>query len=172
LLLAVVGLYEHDIGNDRKARLFLKRAIKLKVDRPKAGIVLAKLRFAEAIQRPAGKTGKLSAQQVSSILEPLRTPRNFHFNSEAYHSIVETWDKSEGKPDEHEADEIVKGIEQFPRDIGLLYSFSIVCARCGYISQAAELIDKGLSFTPPGENRERIVKLRATISAALEKSAK
>ena len=74
-MLAVVGLYEHDIGNDRKARLFLKRAIKLKVDRPKAGIVLAKLRFAEAIQRPAGKTGKLSAQQVSSILEPLRTLR-------------------------------------------------------------------------------------------------
>ena len=69
-LLAVFGLYEHDIGNAAKAREFLEAALRSGARRPMANVVLAELRYSGAVAGPSGRGGRLSASQAAAILNP------------------------------------------------------------------------------------------------------
>jgi hypothetical protein len=164
-LLAVYGLYEHEAGNDEKAREFLEAAVKFGVVRPRAYLVLAKMRYVEAIAIPRGAEGELSAEQASSILAPLRTALQFPPDPEVYRLIVETWNRSDEKPAEGDVEKFVEGVAQFPRDTGLAYSSALACARGGYASKANELIDKGLVFATHENDRRYFEELRSTLSA-------
>ena len=135
-LLAVYGLYEHDIGNDAKSKELLEAAVKVKVVRPQAYAVLAKLRYAEAIAKPLGPKGKLSAKQVASILEPLRTVLQNAPTPEVFSLLVETWAHCALKPTERDVEDIANGIGLYPRDVGLAYISAAVCANGGYTAQA------------------------------------
>ncbi len=162
-LLAVYGLYERDLGNDGKAREFLEAAVKAGVVRPKAHLVLAKLRYLEAIDKPLGSEGKISAQQTAAVLEPLRTALEYLPDADIYRLIVETWVHSEVKPDAGDVAKIIEGVALFPRNIGLAYRSAFVCAQSGHTAQAAELIDRGLVFATEESNRSYFEHLRSTL---------
>jgi len=165
-LLAVYGLYEHDTGDDGRARAFLEAAVKAKVARPRAYAVLARLRYSEAIGKPLGSAGKLSAQQAAAILGPVQTSLQHAPGSDAYRLIVETLERCEARPAERDIEEIVGGAALFPRDIGLAYRSAVVCAHSGYAAQAADLIEKGLVFTSPGSDRDHMEQLHASLLVA------
>jgi hypothetical protein len=161
-LLAVYGLYEHDTGDDEKARELLEAAVTTGVTRPAAYVVLAKLRFTEATGRPAGAGGKLSAAQAASVLEPLHTALRFVPSSEAYSLIVGAWTRCEAKPSEGDMDEIAKGVALYPRNASLAYDAALLCLQCGYDARASALIDKALVFTADERRRAYLRQLRPT----------
>lgn len=162
-LLAVYGLYEHDIGDDGKARELLEAAVKTGVVRPKAYLVLAELRHSEAISRPLGSKGKLSAAQAASILGLLQTALRYSPTSEVCGRILEVWDHSEAKP----ADSDIKGFDEdlslFPRDVDLVYNSALVCAKSGYAARATQLVDRGLTFATREGDRDKLEQLRARL---------
>ena len=164
-LLAVYGLYEHDIGNSAKAREFLEKAVEAGVVRPRACIVLAGLRYAEAVGQPAGSAGKISVRQAALILEPLRAALRSSASSDIYSLIVATWAHCEAKPTEDDADKMVEGVARFPRNTLLAYRSALVCAQSGYAAKAAELIDRGLLFATDESKKDFVGRLRSALAA-------
>jgi len=164
-LLSVYGLYEHDTGNDDKAREFLEAAVTAGVVRPKAHLVLAELRYVEAIGKPSGSEGKLSAQQAASILEPLQTALQYAPVSGVYHLIALTWAHCEAKPADRDVEKMVEGVALFPHNTRLVFLSALVCARSGYAAQAVVLIDKGLVFATSESDRDNFRRLRSTLVA-------
>lgn len=159
-LLAVYGLYEHDIGEDDKARELLEAALRTGVVRPRANFALAELRYAQAIAKPEGADAELSAQQAASILGPLRAPLQSAPTSDVFRLVVKTWANCEGKPSEGDVAAVVKGVESFPRDAELAYNSALLCSRSGYAAQADKLIDLGLVFATREVNRDYFEQLR------------
>jgi len=164
-LLSVYGLYEHDIGDDGKAREFLEAAAMAGVVRPKAYLVLAELRYAEAIGKPAGAEGKLSAQQAASILEPLQTALRYPPVAGVYNLIVQTWFHCEARPSAGDVERIVEGAALFPRHTSLVYRSALVCAQYGHTTRAAGLIDQGLALATQEDDRKHLERLRSMLVA-------
>jgi hypothetical protein len=164
-LLSVYGLYEHDNGNDDKARELLEAAVTAEASRPKAYLALAELRYAEALGKPSGSGGKLSAKQAAFILEPLQTALRSAPVSGVYQLIVQTWDHCEAKPADRDVERMVEGVALFPRNIGLAYRSAIVCAQGGYVAQAVGLIDHGLAFATQENDRNHFERLRSVLVA-------
>jgi hypothetical protein len=162
-LLAVYGLYEHDIGNVGKAREFLEAAAKAGAVRPKAYLVLAKLRFSEAVAAPQGAEGRISARQAASILEALASALRGSETPETCRLFVETWIQSEARPTEGDIDSIVAGASLFPRETGLAYRTAYLCASTGYPAKASALIQRGLAFAAQAESRRYLEDLRARL---------
>jgi hypothetical protein len=162
-LLSIYGLYEHDTGNDRKAREFLEAAVRDGVIRPKAWLVLAELRYAEAIGRPEGAGGKLSAQQAASVLEPLDTALQHSSVPEIYSLMLKTWEHCEASPSARDLERIAGCIALFPRQTGLACRAVIVCAKSGDPARTVGLIDRSLVFALPGTERAYLERLRALL---------
>jgi hypothetical protein len=166
-LLAVYGLYEHDIGDDNKAREFLEAAAVARAIRPRACLVLARLRYAEAIAKPAGSKGKLSAQQAAAVLEPLRTALRHSTVSDIYTLMVKTWNHCEAKPSNQDLETIIEGVSLFPRFTALSYSSAVVCAQRGDVARAIELVDRALVFAMNENDRDHLKRLRVVIASGI-----
>jgi hypothetical protein len=162
-LLAVYGLYEHDTGEDGKAREFLEKAVTIGGVRPRAYVVLAGLRYAEAMAQPLGSGGKLSAAQAATILHPLSTAMQSSSAPELFNLMIATWEHCEAKPTEVDIGRIVEGVGRFPRNPRLAYRAALVCAQSGYTGQAAELIERSLVFATEEKSRADLARLRATL---------
>ena len=171
-LLAVYGLYEHDTGNDAKARELLEAATKAKVVRPKAYLVLAELRYAEAIGAPMGLKGSLSAVQAATVLEPLQEALRAAPTLEIYQRILEVWDHCDAKPTDRDIAQIVDGVSLFPRVSGLSYASAMVCVRAGRAVLAAKLTRDGLIFATDQVDRDRLNALLSTVIAPPNPGAK
>jgi hypothetical protein len=165
-LQAVFGLYEHDIGDDEKARAFLEKAAKAGVVRPTAYLVLAQLRQAEAAIKPLGRDGKLSAAQADFILEPAKVALRSSATVEAWGQIVETLARCEVKPSSADLEIIVAGVSQFPRDISLARRTALLCIQAGNPEHALELIDRSIPFVPDEDTRQKFQTLRTSLSAS------
>ena len=74
--LGILGLYESEGKNRGRARSILESAAAGKPAYPRVYTELARLRFEAAIAKPEGVAGRLSAEQVASILLPLREARH------------------------------------------------------------------------------------------------
>ncbi|HEY1764275.1 MAG TPA: hypothetical protein VGF85_05080 [Opitutaceae bacterium] len=162
-LLAVYGLFEHDLGNDGKAREFLEAAAKAGAVRPRAYLVLAKLRYSEAIGEPEGAEGRISGTQTASVLDPLSVALRQSPDPETYRTAVETWIQSEARPTEKEIASLVAGVAQFPRETGLVYRAAYLCASKGYPSRASALIDRSLGYVTQAAGRHYLEELRARL---------
>jgi hypothetical protein len=159
-LLAVYGLYEHDTGDDGKARELLEAAVATGVMRPAAFVVLAKLRFTEASANPAGAGGKLGAGQAASVIEPLRTALRFAPTPDAYSLMIGVWTNCEATPAAADLDEIARGVALYPRNTDLAYNAALLCLQCGLNPQAGALIDKALVFATDPRKRAYLMQLR------------
>jgi hypothetical protein len=163
-LLTMYGLYEHDTGDDVKAREFLEKAVKTGTVRPRARVVLAQLYYAQAMAQPLGANGKLSPQQAAAILAPLSTfpQTSSYFDADAL--IVATWLHCEAKAPASEIAKIMEGVAQFPRNTQLIFLSALVCSQSGDLVQASGLIDRSLIFVTDAEERSKFERLRAALA--------
>jgi hypothetical protein len=171
-LLAVYGLYEHDVGDDGKARELLEAAAKAWVVRPRAYLVLGELRYSEAIAKPLGTRGRLSGEQAAFVLEPLHAALRYPPVPGVYGLIEETWSHCDAKPGAGDIGEIAEGVALFPRFTPLAYRSALLCAQSGYAAEAAEMIDKGLLFATNRDSIEHFERLRSTLPAAPKDGAR
>jgi len=165
-LKAVYGLYEHDSGDDAKARELLEAAAKDNVSRPRVYVVLSQLRYSEAMASPEGSEGRLSGRQADFILQPLRTALAKDPTSDLYDLLIATWTGCESKPPPSDVQEILRGVALYPRNTGLAYNAAALCAQGGYNEAAIKIIDTGLVFTTHEMNREYFEELRVRINAS------
>ena len=93
-LLAVIGLYKHDIGEDAASRELLEEAVGARVGRPAAYRYLAWLRFADARAHAEAGGEKLSPRQVADILAPIFSVREMDpLPVSTYQFVAEVWAK-------------------------------------------------------------------------------
>ena len=163
-LLASLGMYEYAEGETARARKFLEAAAKDKVVRPRAYLQLAQLRFDEAMKKPLGARQLLSAVQVGEILEPLFVARGqTPALPEVYEMIATVWAKSETLPTAGNLAVIDEGVQHFIRRSGLIYQAALLKQQCGFLEDAAVLAEIGLRVTSNAAERERFVRLKASL---------
>jgi hypothetical protein len=167
-LLTVFGLYEHDIGEDSKARKFLEMAVKARVERPSAYLATAQLRYADAVAGPLGNEGKLSTEQAEFILEPAQVALGSSATAETWGLIVDTFARGEVKPSAADIEKMVAGVSQFPAETPLVLRAVQLCFQTGNTAGAAKLIDEGLAFATDEDAKREFQRLRSSIAVGTD----
>lgn len=163
MLLAVYGLYEHDIGSDGPARELLEAAARAGAVRPTAYLVLAELRYAEAVGQPLGQEGKISARQAASVLAPLDSVFGRQPALDAYRLFIDAWAHCDTRPGDQDVARIREGVALFPRSTDLAYRAALLLIQAAHETQASGLIDSALVFATRESERARLVQLRSRI---------
>jgi hypothetical protein len=168
-LLAALGLYEREAGNVKGARVLLEVAAQAKVVRPRAYLELARLRYAEALQKPAGADGRLDVNQARSVLEPLLTARAQSVPPpapEVYELIAEVWARSAVAPTRENLAVLGEGVAAFPYRAELIYRTASLYARTGFPKEAAALVAHGLQIAYEPADKTRFETLQAALAAS------
>jgi len=138
-LLAALGLDERRAGNDERARRFLEAAATAKVNRARAWIELAQLRFADA-RAKAGPDGKLEPEQLAPVLQALDTARRQPPPlPSAYGLTAEAWRASRTPPTREQFNAVLEGVKRFPRSAPLVMSAVLLASESGFTDEAREL---------------------------------
>jgi len=162
-LLAALGLLEHNLKNDAKARTILEAAATAKAVRPRAYLELARLRYADALAKPAAGD-RLDVTQTASVLTPLFTARSQPpAMPEVYELIGDAWAHCAITPTAGHLGVLDEGIRVFPRDTGLVYTTAALKVRAGLIREADTLINLGLRVATDADTRAKFEKLRASL---------
>lgn len=165
-LLAVLGLFETESGDDGAARPLLEEAVAQHVPRPRAYYELARLYFQEL--RSANPDGRFSVAEAGRILAPLAEGRRLAPPlPETYELIAEVWLRSEGRLMPKQLGVLDEGITLFPRRVRLIYSAALLQATHGDAVHALALVERGLRAGPAPEYRERLEKLRVALRESL-----
>jgi hypothetical protein len=168
-LLAALGLNEKLAGNDERARKFLEAASTAKADRARAYLELARLRFAEARNKPKGADSKLDDDQVAGVLAPLFTARKTPPPmADVYTLIAEVWSASAMAPQPEHFDVVLEGVRIFPRNTTLVMAATLLAAKRGFPERAGELARLGAKVASDAGEKERFQML----AAALENDVK
>ncbi len=165
-LLAALGLDEKLAGNDARARKFLEAASAARVERARAYLELARLRFDEA--RAGLKDGKtqLTVEQVGAVLTPLFTARQQPPPlADVYSLIAETWTLSALPPQEEHLAVVLEGVMRFPRDTSLLLQATLLAAKRGFFERARELAERGVKVSREPGDRDRFQALAAAFAS-------
>jgi len=158
--LAVYGLYEHDIGDDSKARELLEAAFKARAPRPRADCELGLLRYAEAAAHPAGPEGKLSAAQTALALAPLTAARLMTPPSiELYGIMAEIWSHSAAQPAAADLQFLADASAFFPRNAKFACNAAALYAQFGFQTEAARTVDRALPFAADEETKVMLARL-------------
>jgi len=159
-LLAVYGLYEHDIGDDSKARELLEAAFTAGAPRPRADCELGVLRYAEAASHPAGPGGRLSAAQTAFALAPLIAARRLTPPSvELYGIMAEIWSHSAGKPDAADLQFLAEAAAYYPKNVKFACNAAALYAQFGFRAEAASTVDRALPFAADEATRVMLARL-------------
>jgi hypothetical protein len=149
-LLAAMGFLEIASGNPAAARGYLEEAVKGKVARPRAYVQLARLLYNEAVTRPQGAAGTLSAAQTEPVFALLREAfRQFPEMSSAYELLAETWTRSESAPSPAELARLARAARQMPPRLNFpvfVYQVAELHARYGAVEAAEKLVQWGLEL--------------------------
>lgn len=166
-LLAALGLYEREHGEEASARKFLEAAHAGKSKRIDANVELAKFRFADATANPAGPDGRFSAAQVATILDPLKLARGQPPPSYALYDLAaETWLKAAAAPSTEDARMVIEGAMVFPARLKLVYQAAVVAADANELQPAHALADHGLRLAAEGPAKKRFADLKAQLPPA------
>lgn len=160
-LLAVVGLYECEVGNGEAARSYLEEAARAKVVRPRVYVELARLRYTEAKAGLADENQRLSAVQANRVLEPLATAwTQAPPLAEAYTLAAEVWVNSLGVLDRPQFGLLEEGCRLFPRHLPLPYYTALLKGLHGDRDGAETMITRGLETFSTVSARTRFEQLR------------
>jgi hypothetical protein len=164
-LLAAMGLYECDAGNDADARPLLAAAVRGRVVRPKAYLELARILYAEDLAKPAGAQGGLSAAQINSIFGPLaegwtQSPPLLG----AGELLADVWFHSGVAPSRADLVELERETLLFPQSAQLISQIAVLDARSGRLTEANRLIDRGLENAPDEPSRARLLQLQTALA--------
>jgi hypothetical protein len=166
-LLAALGLYEHANGEEERARKFLEHAFAGKTKRSDALFELGRMRYADALAKPAGANGTFSAAQVSTVLEPLLVGRRQPPHQyQLYDLVADTWARSAVKPKREDAVVLIEGAQLFPTRLRLVYQAASIAAEVGEIQAAHALADHGVKYGPDANVKQRFEALKATFPPA------
>jgi hypothetical protein len=160
-LLASLGLTELGAGDQAAARGFLEAALAGGPVRPRAGLELARLRYAAL---PA--EGKLSAAQVATVLEPLR-----HMSWDEpplmgpYALLATVWTRSATPPGAEEMARLNEGARYFPQASAYLLRVIYFNVAGGRVAAARALAEAGWRYARDPEMRERLARVRDELAA-------
>jgi hypothetical protein len=166
-LLAALGLFEKNAGEDVRARRFLEAASEGKTKRPDALLELARLRYADAIAAPGVADGHFSREQVNGIVGPLmiarREPPHQHG---VYDILADTWMRSIERPTRDEAIPAIEGAILFPTRLKLIYQASMLAAEINDLKSAHALADHGIKWGPDAAVKKRFQDLKQELPPA------
>ncbi len=155
-LLAALGLDEKVAGNDERARRFLEAAAAAHVQRARAYLELARLRFADARAKPLAPEGQLDSTQMASVLTPLFTARKQPPPlADVYRLIAEAWSLSAQRPEPEHFAVVIEGVRMFPRDSALLMDATLLAAKRGYPEEAKALAERGIKLATDPSDKDR-----------------
>jgi hypothetical protein len=165
-LLAVLGLYDYDVGDLAEAHSILSAATEAGVARPAAYIYLARLEFNEAEAHPAAAGGMFGAQQAAAVLKPLFAARKQgRLDAAGYILIAEAWTRCAAKPLPANLAVLNEGTLLYPFDAALCFSAAKAYAKWDYATDAKALLDRGLSVVNAVEGKE-LRDLRTSLDTA------
>lgn len=163
-LLASLGMFEYSEGETARARKFLEAAAREKVNRPRAYLELAQLRYNEAMKHPLGARQRLSTTQVSDILEPLFVARGQPpALPEVYEMIATVWAESDTPPTAANLAVVDEGVRHFLKRPDWIYQAALLKQQYGYLEDAAVLAGIGLRVTTDPAKRQRFQTLQAAL---------
>jgi hypothetical protein len=166
-LLAALGLWDKANNEPERARKFLEAAYAGKAKRPEACLELAKLRYADAIAKPAGANGKLSSAQTASVLGPLLLVRGMPPHLPALYELAgETLMHSAAKSTHDDAVLVIEGAQLFPTRLKLVFQAAAIAGDAGELQAAHALADHGIKYAPEGAARKHFEDLKATLPPA------
>lgn len=167
-LLAALGLAERLAGKNDRALKFLEAASTAKVERPRAYLELARLRYAE-IGATAEAGQKLTEAQTTRALAPLLVARKQRPPmAQVYALMAEIWSRSERAPTRDEFLILVEGVQTFPRSMPLLLQVTMFAA------QRKEFAKEALILAKHGQKVARTTAERAQfemLASAVERDA-
>lgn len=165
-LLASLGLYERKHGEEERGRKFLEHAYAQKTGRPDALFELARLRYADALAKPAAD-GRFSAAQLNSIIDPLliarKTPPHMY---QIYELVGDTWARSAVKPKKDDIIVLIDGAQLFPARLRLVFQAAVLSAEAGELHPAHVLADHGIKWSPDATTKKRFEDFKATLPPA------
>jgi|CZKI01.1.fsa_nt_gi hypothetical protein len=163
--LAVLGLYDVDVGATSDARNILEAATDAGVARPAAYVALAQLNLNEAEAHPAAKAGRFSAHQTAAVLKPLFAARKrWRLDVTGYLLIAGAWSHCVDKPTLLNLAALREGMELCPFDSTLILSAAKEYAQWGYTSEAEALIDQRSRFADEATAKQ-LLDLRMSVKA-------
>jgi hypothetical protein len=166
-LLAALGLFEKNAGEDVRARRFLEAASEGKTRRPDALLELARLRYADAIAAPGVANGRFSREQVNGIVQPLLIARKEPPHQHGVYDILaDTWMRSFERPTRDEAIPAIEGAILFPTRLKLIYQASMLAAEINDLKSAHALADHGIKWGPDAAVKKRFQDLKQELPPA------
>jgi hypothetical protein len=166
-LLAALGLHERRHGEEERARKFLEAAFTGNAKRPEALLELARFRFADALAKPAGAEGRLSAAQLSSVLDPLLVARQHPPHMMPLYDLVgDAWARAAVKPTREDVKVLIDGAMIFPTRLKLVFQAAVLCFEAGELQPAHALADHGLKFAPDPLTKKRFEDLKESLPPA------
>ncbi|MBI5768306.1 MAG: hypothetical protein HZA93_10960 [Verrucomicrobia bacterium] len=165
-LLAALGLYACEAGDEALARDYLEAAARSGELRARAWVELARLRHAAAVAAlPPG--GKLGVTQASSLLTPLFAARRLNPPLvAAYELIADVWSRCELPPTRGHLAVLDEGVALFPRQAELVYRTASLYLERGWPAEARNYLDLGLQIAPDEKTRARFVELQSRLDPA------
>lgn len=153
-LLAALGLHERSVGRDDRARNFLEGAAAAKVERPRAYLELARLRFGDLKARAGAADGKLDSEQLRAVLDPLLVacsqPPPM---GDVYELIAEAWIAAATAPTADDLQLLYRGAQRFPARLRLIYLTATLAIRHGDTKNARILVEHGFKYAPHQQAR-------------------
>lgn len=166
-LLGALGLFEQRAGEPARARRFLEGAHAGNAKRPDALLELAKLRYADALEQPAGPNKTFDRTQVTAVVSPLLVARQQPpHQHQVYDLLGDTWVRSAVRPTRDEARPVIEGAILFPTRLKLVYQAATLANEVGDIQSAHALADHGITWGPDAAVKKRFEELKATFPAA------
>jgi hypothetical protein len=163
-LLAALGLAEHAAGRDERAGKFLEAAIASRTSRARAYVEFARLRYAEALSKPAAAGARLGIDQITSVLKPLFMARLLQPHlPDLYELIAQTWSHASVEPTAGNLGAVDEGVLLFPYDTDLVYADAQLQAHAGRNAPSTALCEIGLQFAPDAGTRERFSRLKDSL---------
>jgi hypothetical protein len=165
-LLAVMGLFDCDLGNDSDARGYLEAAAAANVMGPRVSYELARIRYAES--RP-NDDSHLSESEVNHIIEPLEAGRLQSPPLREYYELAtKVLAISDGALSAGQLALMNAGLRYFPRDLDLLYKVASLDEAHGHAAEAVALAGAGVELSSAAGDRMRFSALK---TAATRKTA-
>jgi hypothetical protein len=165
--LAVLGLFDCDLGKYDDAFPLLEEAAAAHVPRPTLYVELAKIRRDHAIAQPSGAGRKLGPDQLAAILDPLRESRRYApGQAEAYLLTLATWNQAAVTPSHESLSFLREGTELFPDNFDVVSGTAQLYHDNGFGTEAVQIIDRALAgLAPDSMTRGRLVEFRSQIAA-------
>lgn len=166
-LLAALGLFEKQHGEEARARKFLEAAYAAKSLRPDATLELARYRYADAVAAPAGADGRFSPAQVAAVAEPLlRARRQPPHQHALYELLGDTWVRSAAPPKKEDIVPLIEGAQLFPMRLKLIYQAGLFASTVDETQVAHAMADHGIRYAPDPNTKKRFEDLKATLPPA------